>query len=94
MSYAKDRPPPREGPLVPIDTERLRAAIRWSGVKLTTLAAWAVLNQQTLDAMYQSTDPRRRTRAPGRARLARALRCPDKWLGGEGAFYNGPPWTP
>ena len=84
----------RDGPLVLIEPARLRAAIRWRGFKVQTLARWAVVPQATLEAIYRHTGARqRRTRAPARARIARELGCPDRWLGGQGPFFDGPPWS-
>ena len=73
-----------DDPLVPIHSDRLRAAMGLGGWTVTRLAKRLGKgeNPQTLHHLQQGAGPKR-CRASRRAGLAQALDVPEEWLGGS-----------
>lgn len=67
--------------LVPIDGQRVRAAIEWRGLSVNAAAQRLKVSQQTLDSIVRGKT--KRCYASLRDQLARLLDRPAEWLGGE-----------
>jgi hypothetical protein len=75
-------------PLVPIDGKRLLAAIDWRGLAVNAVARAVGEAQSTLNSIVNGEVERcRRAR---RTKLARVLRVPGEWLGGQGDLPDVP----
>ena len=82
-----------EGPLVRIDPARLRAAIRYRGLSIKETAFRCDSDHRTVDAIFRSQYPHRRTRRARRHALALILGCPERWLAGQPCGVPCPPWA-
>lgn len=70
-----------EDSLVPIDGQRVRAAIEWRGLSVNAAAHHLTVSQQTLDSIVRGKT--KRCYESLRRQLAALLKRPAEWLGGE-----------
>lgn len=71
----------QEDPLVPINGQRVRAAIAWKGLSVNAAARRLGVSQQTLDSIVR--DKTKRCYESLRGQLASFLGRPAQWLSGE-----------
>lgn len=82
-----------EDPLVPIDGERVRAAIAWRGLSVNAAAGRMGVSQRTLDSIVRRKT--KRCYQSLRGKLARLVARPAQWLGGETDLQPAlTPWLP
>jgi hypothetical protein len=77
----------RDDPWVAIKARRLRAALAYTGLTVSELAARVGDRQQTIDVLARGKV--KRCRRGRRERLERELRLPSGWLGGEESKLPG-----
>jgi len=77
----------RDDPWVAIKARRLRAALDYTGLTVSELAAAVADRQQTIDTLVRGKV--KRCRLGRRERLERELRLPSGWLGGEARELPG-----
>lgn len=79
--------------LVPIDGNRVRAAIEWKGLSVNGAAQELGVSQQTLDSIVRGRT--KRCYGSLRDQLARLVARPAPWLGGEQPLQPSlTPWLP
>ena len=81
MKNTKDRDKYLNDPQVPVRGDRFNAALDFHGLTVSALARRIDEAQQTLD--YIARGKTKKCRLSRRDRIARALRVPPRWLGGQ-----------